>query len=178
MRVLAFLLALSMLTTGCASLQTATQKVRVVTEPEGAQVAVMEEGGRKELGASPVEYQRSYQAYRCSMLTWLLPVATAAVAGGAGFGIAYATTARNDKLDSGWNNGALFAAIGLAVGIAVAAECRMKDGEVPDHREVRLVVEAAKEGFAPASAPLQVPSKTEELKLVLPPLPASTDAAK
>ena len=176
-RILSVPLALALLTTGCASLQTTTQKVRVVTEPMGAQVAVLEEGNRKDLGVSPAEYQKSYQAYRCSKATWLLPLATALLAGGAGFGLAYATTARNDRSESGWNNGAVFAAVGLAVGIAVAAECWMKNGVVPEHRDVRVLVEANKEGYQPATAPLQFPSETEELKLVLPPLAAPDPAA-
>jgi len=169
----ASILALTLsLTTGCATLQTTTQKVRVVTEPAGAQVSVLDENGRKDLGASPAEVQRSYEAYRCSSAVWLIPVAAALVGGGAGFGVAYATTARNSPYDAGWNNGALFAAVGLAIGIAVAAECWMKDGVVPEHKDVRLLVEASQEGRQSVRLPLLVPSKVEELKLVLPPLGA------
>lgn len=169
MRTLALALALS-LTTGCASLGTATQKVRVVSEPAGANVAVLDEVGRKELGAAPVEYQRDYQAYRCSNWVWLTPLGTAALGAGAGFGLAYATTHRNDKLESGWQGMALLGAVGLAVGLAVAAECWMKDGVVPEHRGVQVLIEAQKEGRRTMTVPLKVPSDTEELRLVLPEL--------
>lgn len=169
-------LALAVLLTGCASLQTTTQRVRVVTEPAGATVAALEDGGRKELGASPVQYERSYQTYRCSKLTWLLPLGTVALAGGAGFGLAYATTKRNDAYDSAWQNGALFGAIGLAVGVAVAAECLLKDGTQPsEQRAAHVVIEAAKDGFRPASRPLQIPSETEELRLELPAAPVAEE---
>ncbi|MGC4119081.1 MAG: hypothetical protein QM765_31850 [Myxococcales bacterium] len=176
-RVVSLLLALAM-TTGCASLQTTTHTVRVVTEPEGANVAVLEHDGRKDLGASPAEYKRDLETYRCGNIAWLIPVMTTLVGGGAGFGAGYAWTERNDKLNSGINTMALFAAVGLAAGIAVAAECRMKDGEVPEHKDVKLVFEAAKEGYLPVSAPLSIPAKTEELKLVLPPLGAATPATE
>lgn len=169
-RAVSLLLALAMTTTGCASLSTTTHSVRVVTEPEGASVAVMEPDGRKELGPSPAEYKRDLETYKCGNVVWILPVLTTLVGGGAGFGAAYAWTERNDKLNSGINTMALFAAVGLAAGIAVAAECRMKDGEVPEHKDVKLVFEASKDGYLPASAPLSIPARTEELKLVLPPL--------
>ncbi|HEY3446287.1 MAG TPA: hypothetical protein VGK67_07970 [Myxococcales bacterium] len=168
-RAVSLLLVLA-LANGCASLERSTRTVRVVTEPEGASVSVTEPDGRKDLGPSPVEYKREVESYKCGMLAWLIPVGMAAVGAGAGFGVAYATTARNDKVNSGLAGLAIFAAAGMAVGIAVAAECRMKDGEAPEHKDVKVLVEATKEGFAPASAPLKLPSRIEELKLVLPPL--------
>ncbi len=171
MRLLALLLACS-LTTGCASLKRETHTVCVQTEPAGAQVAVLEPDGRKELGPSPAEYTREIDTYSCGNVAWLIPVASTLLAGGAGFGLAYATTSfnGNDRVNAGWNTGALFAAVGLAVGIAVAAECRMKDGEAAERKDVRLLFEATQDGYAPASAPLTLPAETNELKLVLPPL--------
>ncbi|MBI5549626.1 MAG: hypothetical protein HY901_37545 [Deltaproteobacteria bacterium] len=168
---------LALTTTGCATLGSATQTVRVVTEPPGAQVAVLDHGGRQELGAAPVEYRKGYEAYRCSPLAWLLPAATVAVSGGAGFWLAYGTTARNDKLDSAWAAGSLFGAVGLALGIALTAECRMKDGVVPGHEDAQVVVEAFKDGFQSTSAPVQVPGLVKDLKLVLAPLAAPPVAA-
>lgn len=179
MRPLCLLLVLALVSSGCASLQPTTQRVRVVTEPAGARVAVLDDGGRKELGASPLEYERSYPAYRCSKLTWLLPLGTVALGGGAGFGLAYATTKRNDAYDSAWQNGALFGAIGLALGVAVAAECLLKDGTTPsDQSPAHLVVEASQEGFLSASTPLQIPSKVEELRLELPKAPVAEGDAE
>ena len=163
---------------GCATVQTTSQKVRILTEPPGASVAVLEADGRKELGPSPVEYERSYDAYRCSGAAWLIPVAATLVGGGAGFGLAFATTHRpnstgaDNRIDAGIAMGAVAAAIGVGLGIAIAAECRMKDGVVPGHRDLRVIVEAQKDGFLPASASLKIPSETGQIDLVLPPVPA------
>jgi hypothetical protein len=71
MRLLALLLACS-LTTGCASLKRETHTVCVQTEPAGAQVAVLEPDGRKELGPSPAEYKREIDTYRCGNVAWLI----------------------------------------------------------------------------------------------------------
>jgi hypothetical protein len=162
---------------GCATIAPTSQKVRVLTEPAGASVAVLEADGRKELGASPVEYERSFDAYRCSSAAWLIPVATTLLGGGAGFGLAFATTHRpnstgtDNRIDAGIAMGAVAAAIGLGLGIAVAAECRMKDGVVPGHHDLRVIVEAQKDGFLPASASLRIPSEDRQIELVLPPVP-------
>ena len=172
-------LALLCALTGCATLESTSQKVRISTEPTGANVAVLEPDARRELGPSPVEYERRYDSYRCSKLAWLIPVGTTLLGGGAGFGLAYATTMRpnslgqDNRVDAGEATGAIFSAIGLAIGIAIAAECRMKDGVVPGHYEERFVVEAQKDGFLPASAPLKIPSELDKMELVLPPAPAA-----
>lgn len=173
-----FAIALSAIltSTGCATLETSTQRVRVLTEPAGAHVAALEDAGRKELGPSPVHYERSYSAYRCGNVAWLTPVATTLLSGAAGFGLAYVATSRNDKLDSAWQSGGLFAAVGLAAGVAIAARCRMKDGTVPEHRDIHVVFEASKEGHQAVATPLLIPSKAEEIRLVLPPAIGSTEA--
>lgn len=176
MRVLPWIVVAAL--SGCATLETGTQRVRIVTEPPGAAVAALEDDDRKELGPAPVEYRRAYQAYRCGTAPWLTPLLTTVLGGGGGFGIAWVSTARNDRFDSAVANGTLFAAVGLALGIAVLAECRMKDGEVLDHKEIRVTVEASKEGYGTASEQLRVPSPTERLELKLPPLAAPAAEAR
>jgi hypothetical protein len=181
MRALGIVLAVVTLA-GCATIGKTSQKVRVVTEPAGASVAVLDADGRAELGPSPVDYERSFDAYRCSPAAWLIPVATTLLGYGGGFGLAYATTHRlnnagtDNRVDAGIATGAVFAAIGLGLGIAIAAQCRMKDGDVPGHDDLRVIVEAHKDGFLPASATLKIPSDARQIDLVLP--PASSPAEK
>jgi hypothetical protein len=168
MRSIAILLAVAL--TGCATLSTSTQRVRVITDPPGASVAVLEDSGTKALGPSPVEYHREYQSYHCSPWIWTLPFGMAVVGGGAGVGISYASTVRNDRLDAAEQLGTLIGVAAFVLGIAIAGECFFKDEVVPEHKDVRVLLEASKDGYKSALAPLMVPSKVEELKLTLPKL--------
>jgi hypothetical protein len=182
-RFVATLLAVC-LATGCATLSTSTQRVRVVTEPTDASIAALEDSGRKDLGRSPINYQATYQAYHCSKLMYLLPVALVLAGFGGGFGLAYGTTHRNDSLgrddrvNAGLASGALFAGVGLGFGVGFAAECLMKDGETPDHHEARVIIEAHKDGFLPQSATLKIPSDAAEIRLELPPVVAPTEPSE
>ena len=178
MRTTALLASAALALSGCATLGPTTQKVRVVTEPPGASVAALEDSGLRQLGASPVEYQREVQTYRCSPWIWTLPFGMAIAGGGAGVGISYASTVRNNALDAAEQLGTLLGVAAFVLGIAVAAECYFKDGTVPEHKDVKVLLEASKDGYQSALGPVSFPSRVDELKLTLPKLAQPAPEAK